>query len=112
MMKTRGIFSIKKMEFLKINTWQIFAQTLLMWYSFSIIYDFIEQIFTEYTINCVPSIILDFVFIIVNPINMVPVFKNFTNKHTKKYYDEGEKQQVLQENTRGPILGQGGVRKG
>lgn len=43
---------------------------------------------------------------------MVPVFKNFTNKHTKKYYDEGEKQQVLQENTRGPILGQGGVRKG
>lgn len=60
-----------------------------------------------------PSIILDFVFITVNTINMVPVFRNFTNKHTKKYYDEGgKKQQVLQETTRGPILGQGGVRKG
>lgn len=38
-----------------------------------------------------PSIILDFVFITVNPVNMAPVFRNFTNKHTKKYYDEGEK---------------------
>lgn len=38
---------------------------------------------------------------------MVPVFWNFTNKHTKKYYEEGKKQQVLKENTRGLILGQG-----
>lgn len=37
-----------------------------------------------------PSIILDFVFISMNKIDMVPLVRNFINKYTKKYYDEGK----------------------
>lgn len=54
-----------------------------------------------------PSIILDFVFITVNPVNMAPVFRNFTNKHTKKYYDEGGKTTGATGEYQGPYFGTG-----